>query len=206
MISLDQVLLLQKKVETAVERMGALNAENSQLKSENDALRSKCAELTKALAEKTELVSHLEADQSKIEEGILLALDRLDTVENSVLSAASTSVKQNTEVTTSESDESKTVSETAVTEAATESTPFSKDESEPVSSEETESTPVNTEETQSFNEQTPETQSEPVTNFEQEALFSSQPETFSSTAAPQSAIEPPQVSQEQTINNEFDIF
>ena len=88
MISLDQVLLLQKKVETAVERISALNAETSQLKSENDALRRKCAELTKALSEKTELVSNLEADQTKIEQGILLALDRLDTVENSVLNAA----------------------------------------------------------------------------------------------------------------------
>jgi len=43
MISLDQVLLLQKKVETAVEKIGALTSSNTQLKSENDALRSKCA-------------------------------------------------------------------------------------------------------------------------------------------------------------------
>lgn len=89
MISLDQVLLLQEKVETAVQRLAQLNADNERLTSENDALRSKCAELSKALEDKTELVSNLESDQNKIEAGILSALSRLDTVENSVLSAGS---------------------------------------------------------------------------------------------------------------------
>lgn len=92
MISLDQVLLLQKKVETAVERISALGAENARLKADNDALRSKCAELSKALTDKVELVSTLEAEQSQIEEGILNALSRLDTVENSVLTASGTAV------------------------------------------------------------------------------------------------------------------
>ncbi|MBQ3687462.1 MAG: hypothetical protein II932_06495, partial [Treponema sp.] len=55
------------------------------LKNDNDALRTKCAELTKALDEKTELVSSLEDNQGKIEEGILTALNRLDTVENAIL-------------------------------------------------------------------------------------------------------------------------
>ncbi|MBQ3799252.1 MAG: hypothetical protein II837_03045 [Treponema sp.] len=85
MISLDQVLLLQKKVETAVGKINFLTGQISQLKNDNDALRTKCAELTKALDEKTELVSSLEANQGKIEEGILTALNRLDTVENAVL-------------------------------------------------------------------------------------------------------------------------
>src|SRR5574344_1451569 len=88
MISLDQVLLLQEKVETAVEKIGKLTGENTQLKSENDALRSKCAELTKALSENTELVSTLEQQQGQIEQGILSALNRLDTVENAVLNGA----------------------------------------------------------------------------------------------------------------------
>ena len=87
MISLDQVLLLQDKVETAVLRIKELTDENRRLASDNDALRSKCAELSKALEDKTELVSTLESDQTKIEAGILNALSRLDTVENSVLSA-----------------------------------------------------------------------------------------------------------------------
>ena len=80
MISLDQVLLLQQKVESAVQKIAQLNAEN-------DALRTKCSELTNALSAKTEQVSAFEADQHKIEEGILKALDRLNTVENSVLKA-----------------------------------------------------------------------------------------------------------------------
>ena len=121
MISLDQVLLLKKKVEAAVEKIVSLeaklkdsekkleesneclkNAENTkdenlekiqiletknqELKKENDALRSRCAELTNALSNKTELVSNLEVVQGKIEAEILNALNKLDIVENSVLS------------------------------------------------------------------------------------------------------------------------
>jgi len=82
MISLDQILLLERKVESAVEKI-------SQLQSENDALRTKCAELTNALADKSERLSSIEQDQSKIENGILKALDRLNSIENSVLRAGS---------------------------------------------------------------------------------------------------------------------
>lgn len=93
MISLDQVLLLQKKVETAVEKIGTLTNTVSQLKGDNDALRSKCAELTKALSNKTEQVSTLEDEQGKIEEGIMNALNRLSTVENSVLNTAGSTLE-----------------------------------------------------------------------------------------------------------------
>ncbi len=86
MITLDQVLLLQEKVETAVEKIVSLEAKIQQLTSDNDAWREKCSELTKALTEKTELISNLQITQSKIESGILSALNRLDAVENSVLS------------------------------------------------------------------------------------------------------------------------
>ena len=82
MISLDQILLLERKVESAVEKI-------SQLQSENDALRTKCTELTNALADKSERLSSIEQDQSKIENGILKALDRLNSIENSVLRAGS---------------------------------------------------------------------------------------------------------------------
>lgn len=85
MISLDQVLLLQEKVEHAVVKINDLTEKNERLASENDALRSKCAELSKALSEKTELVSAYESQQGKIEEGILKALKRLDGVENAIL-------------------------------------------------------------------------------------------------------------------------
>lgn len=78
MISLDQILLLQEKVENAVAKIAQLNAENA-------ALRRKCAELTNALAAETEQFSSFQDNQSKIEEGILSALKKLDAVENRVL-------------------------------------------------------------------------------------------------------------------------
>ena len=80
MISFDQVLLLEEKVESAVKKIEQLNAENA-------ALRNKCAELSNALKAKSEQFSSFESDQSKIEEGILKALSRLNAVENVVLSA-----------------------------------------------------------------------------------------------------------------------
>lgn len=89
MITLDQVLLLQKKVETAVEKIKDLTSEIEQLKADNDALRSKCTELTKALTDKTEFVSTLESEQDKIESTILHALNQLDIVENSILNSGS---------------------------------------------------------------------------------------------------------------------
>ncbi len=81
MISLDQVLLLERKVENAVAKIAQLNAENA-------ALRSKCAELTNALSAKTEQFSAFQSDQGRIEEGILKALNRLNSVENAILSVS----------------------------------------------------------------------------------------------------------------------
>ena len=81
MISLDQVYLLEQKVESAVAKI-------QQLQAENDALRSKCTELTNALSAKSEQLSSFESDQSQIENGIKKALDRLNFIENSVLKTA----------------------------------------------------------------------------------------------------------------------
>ena len=81
MITLDQVLLLEQKVESAVAKI-------QQLEAENDALRNKCSELTNALSAKSEQLSSFETDQNKIELGIRKALDRLNSIENSVLKAA----------------------------------------------------------------------------------------------------------------------
>lgn len=89
MITLDHVLLLEQKVESAVKKI-------SQLQAENDALRSKCAELTNALSSKSEQLSAFEQDQGKIESGILKALDRLSGIENSVLQAVGQVVNQQT--------------------------------------------------------------------------------------------------------------
>ena len=81
MISLDQVILLEQKIESAVEKI-------QQLQAENDALRKKCSELTNALSSKSEQLTSFETDQSQIESGILKALDRLNQIENSVLKVA----------------------------------------------------------------------------------------------------------------------
>ena len=81
MISLDQVYLLEQKVESAVAKI-------QQLQAENDALRSKCDELTNALSAKSEQLTSFESDQSQIENGIKKALDRLNSIENTVLKTA----------------------------------------------------------------------------------------------------------------------
>ena len=81
MISLDQVYLLEQKVESAVAKI-------QQLQAENDALRNKCTELTNALSAKSEQLSSFESDQSQIENGIKKALDRLNSIENTVLKTA----------------------------------------------------------------------------------------------------------------------
>ena len=88
MISLDQVLLLQQKVESDVAKI-------AQLQAENDALRSKCSELTNALSSKSEQLSTIELDQDKIESGIKNALNRLSSIENSVLNAVGQISTQN---------------------------------------------------------------------------------------------------------------
>ncbi len=82
MISLDQVYLLEEKVESAVAKI-------QQLQAENDALRNKCAELTNALSAKSEQLTTIETDQDQIESGIKKALDRLNSIENSVLKTVS---------------------------------------------------------------------------------------------------------------------
>ena len=78
MISLDQVYLLEQKVESAVEKI-------KQLQAENDALRSKCAELTNALSAKSELLETFENDKGLIENGIQKALDHLNSIDYSVI-------------------------------------------------------------------------------------------------------------------------
>ena len=99
MISLEQILLLQDRVENAVAKIAQLNAENV-------ALRRKCAELTNALAAKTEQFSSFQNDQNKIEEGILKALNRLDALENTVLSASGSVIAQKNQENNSESKKS----------------------------------------------------------------------------------------------------
>lgn len=89
MISLDQVLLLEQKVESAVARI-------AQLQAENDALRRRCSELTNAFDSKSEQLSTFQLNQDKIETGIKKALDRLTSIENSVLDVVGQSNPQPT--------------------------------------------------------------------------------------------------------------
>lgn len=81
MISLEQVRILEQKVGGVVSKLEELNAENQ-------ALRQKCEQLEQDNSSLRQSLSSFEQDQIKIEQGIINALDRLNTVENSVLLAA----------------------------------------------------------------------------------------------------------------------
>ena len=92
MISLDQILVLEKKVESAVNKI-------TQLQAENDALRSKCAELTNALSSKSEQLSSFEQDQGLIESKIVNLINRFNNIENSVLDVIGSSGSMQSPVT-----------------------------------------------------------------------------------------------------------
>ncbi len=176
MISLDQVLLLQKKVETAVEKINFLTGQVEQLKNDNDALRTKCAELTKALDEKTELVSSLEINQGKIEEGIITALSRLDTVENAILNGAPLATENENQVAVNqgsvdeevEDDETAAFDYTGSMNASEESQEL-KEVSEEIADATNSSTDVQINETAETNTSTEQEQPEPSGNKEQDA-------------------------------------
>lgn len=189
MISLDQVLMLQKKVETAVEKISFLKGQIEQLKSENDALHTKCAELTKALDEKTELVSSLESNQGKIEEGILSALNRLDTVENSLLDG---SVEKASDEEVSEVTSEETISNEAQPEV-------SFDQQAPLTSEQSENNEQQTE------------QSEPAPQQQEPFRYEIVPDEEESTEENEdnsSEENSPQASENNadSLNGQFDIF
>lgn len=93
MISLDQVMRLEEKVESAVKKI-------QQLQEENAALRTKCDELTNALSLKSEQLSNFTSDQNQIEIGIKNALERLDSIENTVLKNGEHPVAQAASATT----------------------------------------------------------------------------------------------------------
>ena len=88
MNTLDQVLLLEQKDESAVEKI-------KQLQAENDALRNECSELKNALAAKSEQLITFESDQDKIESGIQKALDHLNQIEHSVLKSVGQEITTN---------------------------------------------------------------------------------------------------------------
>ena len=78
MITLDQVQLLEKKIEEIISMMNNLQKQNSALQEKNRELIEKNSLLMQK-------ISSFEADQNRIEQGILNALDRLNSMENSAL-------------------------------------------------------------------------------------------------------------------------
>ena len=82
MITLDQVHLLEKKVEAIVSKMNDLQRQNVALQEKNRDLIEKNSLLMQK-------ISSFEADQNRIEQGILNALDRLNSMENSALKVGS---------------------------------------------------------------------------------------------------------------------
>lgn len=77
MLSLDQVRLLENRVEKAVGKIRLLESENEKLRGQFAAFQSRIGELEG-------LVRAFKDDQGRIEEGILNALDRLSAFEDSV--------------------------------------------------------------------------------------------------------------------------
>ena len=82
MLSLDQVRLLEDRVQKAVSKIQTLTSENTHLRSELSALQTRVVELEG-------LVNAFKDDQGRIEEGILNALDKLSAFEDSVFHADS---------------------------------------------------------------------------------------------------------------------
>ena len=77
MISLNQVQLLERKVENAVSKIVALQKQN-------ELLQSKCKDLELKNEQLNEKVFNFEREQNTVEQGILSVLNRLDFVEDSI--------------------------------------------------------------------------------------------------------------------------
>ena len=77
MISLNQVQLLERKVENAVSKIVALQKQN-------ELLQSKCKDLELKNEQLNEKVFNFEREQNTIEQGLLSVLNRLDFVEDSI--------------------------------------------------------------------------------------------------------------------------
>ncbi len=100
MITLDQVQLLEKKIEEIISMMNNLQKQNSALQEKNRELIEKNSLLMQR-------ISSFEADQNRIEQGILNALDRLNSMENSALKVGtSVAQEQNTQEVINSTEES----------------------------------------------------------------------------------------------------
>ena len=104
MITLDQVQLLEKKVETIVSKINDLQRQNSALQEKNRELIEKNSLLMQK-------ISTFEADQNRIEQGFLNALDRLNSMENSVLKVGTSAINESQNIQPQEQETSEVVNE-----------------------------------------------------------------------------------------------
>jgi len=81
MISLEQVQLLESRVAKAIEYAQKTTSENAALVAERAALQAKLDANQKRIDELEVLVMRFKEDQSRIEDGIIAALDRLSQFE-----------------------------------------------------------------------------------------------------------------------------
>lgn len=82
MITLEQVRLLESKVTNTIEYVKKVSAENTSLKGKLDSYQKRIGELEV-------LIQRFREDQSRIEDGILSALDRLNQFEDAIESKLS---------------------------------------------------------------------------------------------------------------------
>jgi predicted nuclease with TOPRIM domain len=84
MLNVEQVKLLETKVENAIKYIEKLMRENAALVSEKAGLQSKLNANQKRIDELELIVMNFKTDQGRIEDGILAALDRLSQFEKAV--------------------------------------------------------------------------------------------------------------------------
>jgi len=134
MIRLEQIQLLEKKINKALDII-------SLLKQENHALKSTIQKSQERMAEMENLLEQFKGEQNRIEAGILSALDKLDQLEDQVSEGDEAFVQ---------SDSEPSVSETSVEEEAKIAEPSTTEEdvidAEPSAKEEAEITEPSTEE------------------------------------------------------------
>ncbi|MDR1373599.1 MAG: cell division protein ZapB [Treponema sp.] len=83
MVTLEQVRLLETKVAKAIDYVNQVSGENSRLRTTLDGYRKRIDELEV-------LVQQFKEDQSRIEKGIISALDRLNQFEDAIEKSLST--------------------------------------------------------------------------------------------------------------------
>jgi len=84
MVTLEQVRLLEEKVSRAIEYVTRTAQENTRLASENSRLTGRVDACQKRIDELEVMVQRFKDDQSRIEDGILSALDRLNQFEDAI--------------------------------------------------------------------------------------------------------------------------